>query len=325
MMTRWLDILKAANNGNPSPDQKLIRREEEWEEILSPEVFRVTRKKGTEKPFSSEMCSLFEPGLYACACCSSELFDSEDKFESGSGWPSFSQALDPKRLAYRKDRSHGMYRMEVLCNICDAHLGHVFQDGPLPSGLRYCINALALKKVETSIRKVTLGGGCFWCTEAFFQELKGVLSVRSGYAGGKSPSPSYREVSSGMSGHAEVVQIEYDSAIISLEEIYAVHFNTHNPTTLNKQGADRGTQYRSIIFYRSDSERLRAVKSVEIAQEYFDDMIITELAPFQGFYEAEPYHQNYFKLNPQKPYCQRVILPKLEKLRMHLRENRTDT
>ena len=318
-MIRWLDILKAANNGNPAPVQKIERTEEEWESILPPEVFKVTRKKGTEKPFSSEMCSLFDPGLYACACCSTELFDAEDKYESGSGWPSFTQPLGMNLLAYKKDRSHGMYRMEVLCNTCDAHLGHVFQDGPLPSGLRFCINALALKKVETSIRKTTLGGGCFWCTEAIFKQLDGVLSVRSGYAGGKSPSPSYREVSSGMSGHAEVVQIEYDSAIISLEEIYAVHFNTHNPTTLNKQGADRGTQYRSVIFYRSEAEQRIAAKCIEALQDLFDDMIITEIAPFQGFYEAEPYHQNYYKQNPEKAYCQKVIQPKLEKLKEYIK------
>lgn len=147
-MLKWIDILKFTNKGNPAPDRRVVKTEAEWKAQLSPEEFRVTRLKGTERAFSSEMCSLFEPGLYACKCCDTLLFDAGEKFESGTGWPSFTQPVKENAVAYHKDSSFGMIRVETLCNTCDAHLGHVFPDGPEPSGLRYCINAVALTKVE---------------------------------------------------------------------------------------------------------------------------------------------------------------------------------
>lgn len=148
-MLKWLDILKFANNGNPSPNRRVEKTEDEWQELLSPEQFRVTRRKGTERAHSSALCNLFEPGKYACVCCDTPLFDSEEKFQSGTGWPSFIQPIRANLIAYHKDKGFGMYRIEAVCNTCDAHLGHVFQDGPPPSGLRYCINAVALKKRST--------------------------------------------------------------------------------------------------------------------------------------------------------------------------------
>jgi peptide-methionine (R)-S-oxide reductase len=144
----WTEVLEVARDGNPQPGRRVERTEEEWRELLTPEQYRVTRGKGTERPFSSEMCSLFAPGPYACLCCDTLLFDSEEKFESGTGWPSFTQPVDPVAVAYHLDDSFGMLRVETTCNTCDAHLGHVFPDGPAPSGLRYCINAVSLKKVE---------------------------------------------------------------------------------------------------------------------------------------------------------------------------------
>ena len=146
MMT-WDDILETANHGNAEPDQKVTKTEAEWKAQLSNEAFLVTRQHGTERPFSSEMCSLFEPGLYGCVCCETELFDASVKFESGTGWPSFTQPIKNNVVSYHIDNSLGMTRVETLCNVCDAHLGHVFPDGPQPSGLRYCMNAVALKKV----------------------------------------------------------------------------------------------------------------------------------------------------------------------------------
>jgi methionine-R-sulfoxide reductase len=144
---RWTDVVTIANRGNPKPPRRVERTDAEWRAQLAPDVYQVTRRKGTEAPFSSEMCSLFEPGRYQCVCCDTLLFDSGDKFESGTGWPSFTQPVDPNVIAYHADVSHGMSRIETTCNVCDAHLGHVFPDGPAPSGLRYCINALALRKV----------------------------------------------------------------------------------------------------------------------------------------------------------------------------------
>lgn len=142
----WNTVLHHCVSGNPEPDQRLEKALEDWKRELDPEVFRITRMHGTERAFSSEMCSRFEPGQYHCTCCDTLLFDAESKFESGTGWPSFHQPAKPNAIAYHKDTSYGMIRVETLCNTCQAHLGHVFPDGPEPTGLRYCINALALKK-----------------------------------------------------------------------------------------------------------------------------------------------------------------------------------
>ena len=146
-MLTWPDVLTLARDGNLTPPRRVEKSDSEWRDILSGEAYRVTRGKGTERPFSSEMCSLFEPGVYACLCCGTPLFDSGEKFESGTGWPSFTQPVDRAVVAYHVDDSLGMRRVETTCNVCDAHLGHVFPDGPPPSGLRYCINAVALEKV----------------------------------------------------------------------------------------------------------------------------------------------------------------------------------
>jgi len=145
-MLTWKDLLSFSKNGNPIPDQTITKSETEWKVQLTEEEFRVTRHKGTERAFSSEMCSLFEPGLYECLCCGNLLFDANQKFESGTGWPSFSQPVKENAIASHADYSYGMVRVETVCNQCDAHLGHVFPDGPPPGGLRYCMNAVALKK-----------------------------------------------------------------------------------------------------------------------------------------------------------------------------------
>ncbi|MGS2727202.1 peptide-methionine (R)-S-oxide reductase MsrB [Psychroserpens sp. BH13MA-6] len=140
-MINWKDIIHFAVNGNPTPDRRVEKTEAEWREQLTPEQFRITRQKGTERPHSGELCSIHEAGLYNCVCCDSPLFDSTIKFESGTGWPSFTQPIKLNAIKYEKDDSFGMVRVEVMCNTCDAHLGHVFPDGPEPSGLRYCINS----------------------------------------------------------------------------------------------------------------------------------------------------------------------------------------
>ncbi|MEZ5447893.1 MAG: peptide-methionine (R)-S-oxide reductase MsrB [Thiolinea sp.] len=145
-MLDWNDVLRFAREGNPEPEQRIDKTDAQWRGALSAEAYTVLRRKGLERPFSSEMCGLFAPGRYACAGCGTLLFDANEKFESGTGWPSFTQPLAASRVAYHSDHSHGMQRIEVTCNACGGHLGHVFPDGPQPSGLRYCINALALEK-----------------------------------------------------------------------------------------------------------------------------------------------------------------------------------
>ncbi len=145
-MLTWREVNELAHHGNPPPDREVTKTDAEWRAQLTPEQYRVTRQKGTERAFSSPMCSRFERGHYECVCCGTLLFDSNEKFESGSGWPSFTQPVKDNAIAYHGDRSHGMSRIETTCNTCGAHLGHVFPDGPAPSGLRYCMNAVALKK-----------------------------------------------------------------------------------------------------------------------------------------------------------------------------------
>jgi peptide-methionine (R)-S-oxide reductase len=146
-MLKWNDVTRFAQEGNPAPERKVSKTDAEWHEQLTEEQYRVTREAGTEPAFSSDMCSVLEPGIYACLCCDSILFDARQKFDSGTGWPSFGQPIKPTAIAYHNDGKYGMMRIEAVCNTCDAHLGHVFPDGPAPSGLRYCMNAVALKKV----------------------------------------------------------------------------------------------------------------------------------------------------------------------------------
>ena len=166
------------------------------------------------------------------------------------------------------------------------------------------------------------GGGCFWCTEAVFQMLKGVSMVESGYAGGTKDSPSYGEVSAGTTGHAEVIRVTYDPSIISYEDLLTVFFGSHDPTTPNRQGADIGEQYRSVILYQSDEDRLTAERVSKSIQESLTDgtRVITQILPLAKFYAAEDYHQNYFKTNTSAPYCELIIEPKVEKVRKRFAE-----
>lgn len=168
---------------------------------------------------------------------------------------------------------------------------------------------------------VTLGGGCFWCVEAVFSELKGVKQVESGYSGGHVPNPSYEQVCTGKTGHAEVVQITFDPQSITLKELLQIFFTVHDPTTLNRQGADVGTQYRSVIFFRNPAQKTVAEQALKEIQDagVWNAPIVTELTPFQAFYKAENYHQQYFELNGQQPYCRMVIAPKVAKFREHYR------
>jgi peptide-methionine (S)-S-oxide reductase len=162
----------------------------------------------------------------------------------------------------------------------------------------------------------TFGGGCFWCTEAIFQQVLGVIEVTSGYAGGDAPGkPTYREVCSGRTGHAEVVQVTYNEAEISYSELLTIFMTTHDPTTLNRQGADVGTQYRSVVFYHNDTQKEIAREVLKGMESYFESPIVTELSPLGDFYEAEAYHQDYYRNNSEQSYCSYVITPKLNKLR----------
>jgi peptide-methionine (S)-S-oxide reductase len=177
------------------------------------------------------------------------------------------------------------------------------------------LQQIKIKKVPSNIQKITFGNGCFWCTEAIFQSLKGVLSVTSGYMGGHVDNPTYKDVCTGTTGHAEVIALEYDADVLSLDELLLVFFKTHNPTTLNRQGNDVGTQYRSAIFYTTDEQKAAAEAMIKTLtdEKVFDSPIVTEITPASKFYKAEAYHQNYFNDNPGQSYCAFVIQPKLNK------------
>jgi len=329
----------------------LPKTDAEWKKRLTPEEYAILRHKGTESAFTGTYWNSKQKGIYRCAGCGQPLFKSDDKFESGTGWPSFWEPFDPTSVAAKPDNSHSMRRTEVLCSRCGGHLGHVFSDGPPPTGLRYCINSAALKLDESPIKtmsaeqtessvqdnsftstsldqpvasdapagkleQATFGTGCFWCSEAVFERLKGVEKVVSGYSGGQVKNPTYEQVSTGRTGHAEVVQITFDPARISYAQLLEVFWKTHDPTTLNRQGNDMGTQYRSVIFYHNDQQRNLAeqYKQKLDAAKALRAPIVTEIAPFQEFFPAEDYHQDYYRLHGRQPYCQLTIRPKIQKL-----------
>jgi peptide methionine sulfoxide reductase msrA/msrB len=273
--------------------------------------------KKTEPPFSGEYDDFFVDGIYLCKNCSTPLFSSKDKFNSQCGWPSFDDELNNSIKRIPDADGH---RTEIVCANCNAHLGHVFEGENLTDkNTRHCVNSLSLKFIpqdnENKQETIYLGGGCFWCIEAVFQKIKGVTEAISGYSGGFVNNPRYKEVCSGETGHAEVVKITFDKSTINLETLLEIFFEVHDPTSLNKQGADVGTQYRSIILYAS-------LRHKEIIEEFIDDQnrsdklkdkIVTEVEPLIKFFEAEDYHKDYYLNNPNNSYCAIVIEPKLKK------------
>ncbi len=291
---------------------------ETWKKMLTPKQYYILREKGTEAPYSGELLMQKDEGLYRCVACGNELFSSEAKFDSHCGWPSFDKEIKAGKITIAADTSLGMQRTEIMCANCGGHLGHLFTDGPTNTGMRYCVNSVSLTfepKNNEMLDTLVLGAGCFWCVEAFFQRLKGVVSVSSGYAGGEVENPSYEQVCSGTTGHAEVIRIAYNPAIITMETLLEVFFEMHDPTTVNRQGNDVGTQYRSVIFYKNDEEKKVAEQIIAAytLQQKFDRLIVTTLEPFVLFYKAEDYHQNYYNENGNQPYCKLIIMPKLRK------------
>ena len=272
---------------------------------LTPEEERVIIHKGTEAPFSGKYYNHKEKGTYVCKKCNAPLYKSGDKFDSHCGWPSFDDEI--AGAVKHKPDADGV-RTEILCNNCGAHLGHVFIGEDFTNkNIRHCVNSISLDFIlsgnNIKTQSAYFAGGCFWGLEYFFQKAKGVISTRVGYIGGQKQNPTYNEVYSESTGHAEAVEVIFNPAQISYEELTRLFFEIHDPTQINRQGADIGEQYRSSVFYVNEDQKGIAEKLINILENKGCD-IATELNKAGKFWEAEDYHQNYYLKNGQQPYCQ---------------------
>ncbi len=294
---------------------KIIKPESYWKKNLTENQFYILREKGTESPFSHPYNGYKKKGVYICAACNNPLYSSGVKFKSGTGWPSFWKPYFSKSVRVGADNSLGMTRDEVVCGRCEGHLGHVFNDGPQPTGLRYCMNGVSLKFLpEQNIQKAIFAQGCFWCVEEIFEAIKGVKEVVSGYAGGTEKNPTYQKVGAGLTSHAEAVEVTYDANEITYAMLLKVYFNSGDITQVNGQGNDKGPQYRSIVFYQNDKEKnliKRAIQDIEESKKYTEKVAV-EVTSLQKFYVAEEYHQDYVKLNPNQGYVKRVSIPRFQ-------------
>lgn len=320
----------------------------ELKKKLTPMQYKVTQHEGTEPPHSGEYEHNKADGIYVDVVTGEPLFSSLDKYDSGSGWPSFTKPIDKDVIKTRSDNKLSMERVEIRSKSGDSHLGHVFDDGPREKGgQRYCVNSASLrfvpkekmaaegyaeylnlfekgvsgstelkKKVmrkttadETELKegqeRAIFAGGCFWGMEDILRKIPGVISTQVGYAGGDLPKAKYELVKTGSTGHAESVEVIFDPKKISYEELLGWFFRMHDPTTLNQQGNDRGTQYRSVIFFENDEQRKTAerVKERVNASGKWKNPVVTQIVEAKPFWKAEDYHQDYLQKNPGGYTC----------------------
>jgi peptide methionine sulfoxide reductase msrA/msrB len=279
---------------------------------LTPAEERVIIHKGTEMPFSGKYVNHFEDGTYTCKRCGAKLFDSSSKFHSSCGWPSFDDQIEG---TVRMQPDADGVRTEIVCANCGGHLGHVFAgEGYTPKNTRYCVNSISLNfnpaqdnqvkeaKEEKKTERAIFASGCFWGTEYHLQKVTGVISTTVGYTGGHVDKPTYKQVCTDRTGHAEAVEVIYDPSKTSYEKLAKLFFETHDFTQMNRQGPDIGRQYRSAIFYLNDEQKNTAIKLIEaLRKKGFN--VKTEVTKAGKFWPAENYHQDYYKNNGKTPYC----------------------
>lgn len=265
---------------------------------------KVIEGKGTEAPFTGKYYKFKEKGTYNCRKCGAVLYRSSDKFESECGWPSFDDEI-PGAVT-RKPDTDGM-RTEITCANCGGHLGHVFTGERLTKkNIRHCVNSVSLEFVPEKRETAIFAGGCFWGVEHLLRQVKGVLSVESGYTGGKTSNPTYEEICSGETGHAEAVEVVFDANQVSYEKVAKYFFEIHDPTQTDRQGPDIGTQYRSEIFYTSEEQKSSATKLINLLKSK-GYKVATKVTKAAKFYPAEKYHQDYYLKKGTQPYCHSYI------------------
>jgi peptide methionine sulfoxide reductase msrA/msrB len=271
---------------------------------LKPEEKFVIIGKGTEKPFTGKYDEFFEKGTYVCKQCGLPLYKSEDKFNSGCGWPSFDDEIP---ASVKRSVDDDGKRTEITCAYCGAHLGHVFHGEHLTNkNIRHCVNSISMDFIPEGkpikYNRAIFAGGCFWGVEHLFKEKEGVVDTRVGYTGGRTKNPTYEQVCMGFTGHAEAVEVIYDTEKTNYEELTKLFFEIHDFTQKNRQGPDIGKQYRSAIFYTDVEQKQIAEKIINELEEK-DYKVETKVEKASTFYVAEDYHQDYYKKTGKQPYC----------------------